>query len=98
MLKWLPFEALETQNQALKELYQRLDKIKRPTLSEDQLALMQYQFKTALEMQTSLTFKIYKHGYVEYVSGKIENIDMTNRMIILKHQKLPVCDILDIFD
>ena len=98
MLKWLPFEALETQGQALKELYHALEKTDKPVLSEDQLALMQYKLEMALKTQAQLTFKVYNQGYIAYISGQIERLDMINRTIILKDNILFVDDILDIFD
>ena len=41
MLKWLPFEALETHGEAIRSLYQERETTEKPVLSDDALATIE---------------------------------------------------------
>ncbi len=96
MLKWLPFEALETQGQALQELYTKLNQKEKPLLSEDQLQLMQYHLEEALNKKLTVEVKLYYHGVIERVQGRIKCVDFSHRTLILDQKCLDVDAIIDL--
>ncbi len=84
MLKWLPFDALETHGETIKSLYRERELTEKPLLSEDTLVQMQYTLETAYMQQQTLRFTVYDNGRTRAYAGVIVGYDPQAGMILLE--------------
>ncbi|MDD2575558.1 MAG: YolD-like family protein [Acholeplasmataceae bacterium] len=96
LIKWLPFDALTGFKQAVYELKNKRLKPSKPILSEDQLAIMNYQISTALKFQKSISTYIYKDDSILYVTGSIQKLDMVKRQLKVDNYWYPLDAILSL--
>lgn len=96
LIKWLPFDALTGFKQAVYELKNKRLKPSKPILSEDQLAIMNYQVSTALKFQKSISIYVYKNDSIIYVTGSIRKLDMVKRQLQVNNYWYPLDTILSL--
>lgn len=96
MMKWMPFNALLEQGEHLKELLDAKEKEDRPTLSEDQLALLNYDLEHAYISQDPVEITYFKRGKRHKIQGQIHKIDVQNKMIMIASEGLYAEDVLNI--
>lgn len=96
LIKWLPFDALTGFKQAVYELKNKRLKPSKPILSEDQLAIMDYQISTALKFQKSISLYVYKNESIIYVTGLIKKIDLVKRQLHVDNYWYPLDSILSL--
>lgn len=96
LIKWLPFDALTGFKQAVYELKNKRLKSEKPILSEDQLAIMNYQISTALKFQKSISMYVYKKESIIYVTGSIKKIDLVRRQLKVDTLWYPLDTILSL--
>lgn len=92
----MPFEALEAQGEMLGEMYDAMERTQKPTLSDDQYALMQYTMEEAIATQASIAVEYFHAGKRRHIQSHSLNIDAHARVLILSHGAIPLDDILDI--
>lgn len=96
LIKWLPFDALTGFKQAVYELKNKRLKPSKPILSEDQLAIMDYQISTALKFQKSISLYVYKNESIIYVTGLIKKLDLVQRQLHVDNYWYPLDSILSL--
>ena len=96
MLKWLPFQSLPEQGDALLELYNTPKNLRKPVLSEDQLAELQYQFEEAFYQKKEVTFIIFQARALKEKKGIIIGYEASTKILYLTTGTLYISDILKI--
>ncbi len=95
MLKWLPFEALETQGDILRELYDSHEREEKPMLSEDQCAEIQYAVEEAYLHKKPLRIVYFENGRRLKHQGVVTGVDPINAFLFIDAQKFSFENILD---
>ncbi|HHC5857751.1 TPA: YolD-like family protein [Staphylococcus aureus] len=102
MIKWAPFATLPEQFETIQQYIIDQNKIKRPVLSDDQLAELNIRLHEALQYAQPVEVKFYNNGFVDSVRLTIYRIDAINYEIDgyvynqQQRQKISIFDILDI--
>ncbi|MDW4480865.1 YolD-like family protein [Staphylococcus saprophyticus] len=81
MVKWAPFATLPEQFESIQQHLIDQNKIDRPILSDDQLNELNLQLHQALHSDTFVHIEYYKDGWLENITVKIKNIDMTQMFL-----------------
>nr|WP_239468659.1 YolD-like family protein [Staphylococcus sp. GDY8P152P] len=81
MVKWAPFATLPEQFESIQQYLIDQNKIDRPILSDDQLNELNSQLHQALHSDTFVHIEYYKDGWLENITVKIKNIDMTQMFL-----------------
>ena len=102
MIKWAPFATLPEQFETIQQYIIDQNKIRRPVLSDDQLAELNIRLHEALQYAQPVEVKFYNNGFVDSVRLTIYRIDAINYEIDgyvynqQQRQKISIFDILDI--
>ncbi|HHM2507376.1 TPA: YolD-like family protein [Staphylococcus aureus] len=102
MIKWAPFATLPEQFETIQQYIIDQNKITRPVLSDDQLAVLNIRLHEALQYAQPVEVKFYNNGFVDSVRLTIYRIDAINYEIDgyvynqQQRQKISIFDILDI--
>lgn len=98
MLKWLPFEALETQKEAIRGLYAARNRQARPSLSDDQLHLMQCHVETSFFQKKEILITLYDDvkGNTRTRSGVVTDYDANAKRLYLDHVPIAAKDVINI--
>ncbi|MGM0436199.1 MAG: YolD-like family protein [Bacillota bacterium] len=96
MLKWLPFEALEPQREALRRVFRKNSESAMPDLSPDQQ--LQNQYKVEESLKTGETVQIiYFHEQHRYkVFSPIERVDTEKGVLYTKNHCLALEKIIEV--
>ncbi len=96
MLKWLPFEALEPQREALKRVFRKNSETTRPVLSIDQQKSNQYRIEEALETGATVSI-VYFHEYHRYtLFSPIKEVDVSKGILRTKDHCLNLENIIEV--
>lgn len=82
MKKWKPFASIPEQHQGLRRIFDDLNKIEKPTLSEDQVERINQMLQKAVHTQEDVLLIHYKDGYKVNELGKIQHIDYLQKRFI----------------
>ena len=96
MMKWMPFNALLEQGEHLRELIAEQNKENKPSLSEDQYAILNYDLQVAYMSQTTVEVHYFQNHKRKTVKGIISHIDVQNKMILIGKEGLYAEDVLEI--
>lgn len=81
MLKWLPFEALEPQREALRKVFGKNLEETRPEISEDQARANQYRLEEALRSGEAVGIRHFENGARHTLFTRITGIDPVRRLV-----------------
>ena len=81
MLKWLPFEALEPQREALRRVFTEESEPSMPELSEDQARANQYRLEEALNTKDVVRIRYFEDGARRTLYTRITRLDPLRRLI-----------------
>ncbi len=81
MLKWLPFEALEPQREALREVLGENVRETMPALSDDQAQANQYRLEEAMRKKEPVRILYFDAGARHTLFTRIMDADALNREI-----------------
>lgn len=96
-IKWAPFNALNGYYSILDEMKNRLRKLDKPILSDDEYDDLNRNIQEALIKQSEIEINYYENGYVKTVYGHLKKMDFVNRLIVLStDEKIPAIDVLGI--
>ena len=96
MKRWLPFSALVEQQVYLDKMIYEKYKVEKPRVSVEQARKIDRILK---EYDNSfLNMKIYVDGYIYEYNGKIMNLDLNKKRIVLENITIPIKNIIDIED
>lgn len=97
IIKWSPFDALKGYNDLIKMHEKKRNKIDKPILLEDKLEELDYILKEAYEFNQEVEIQYYEDGFIKYITGTINNIDVLNKKItVCNHFVFDVYDITNI--
>lgn len=96
-VKWAPFNSVINSNEAVRELLKERGKIKKPTLSEEQIEYLERKIIDRYQSQLIASFKYFSNGQIIELSGLITKIDPINKKVIIdNHISLYFTNIMDI--
>lgn len=97
MNKWMPFNAVCDGTCLVDEIIYEKSKIRKPTLSEDQLITIQNKILDSYNSKEIIRIKYYMNNRIYEIENTIKKIDNINRLIELKNgEKLAFSQILHI--
>lgn len=97
IVKWAPFDALSGFNPMLREMKHRLNKTKKPILSEDDFNNMNFIIEEAIFNKKEIAITYYEAGYSKITFGYIRKLDYSTRIITLStKEQINAFDILSI--
>jgi hypothetical protein len=97
IVKWAPFDALSGFNPMLREMKHRLNKSKKPILSEDDFTNMNLSIEEAILDEREIAITYFEAGYSKITFGYIKKLDYTTKIIALStKEKINAFDILSI--
>ncbi len=85
IIKWQPFESLESSNQIIKSLILEKRKITKPILSEEEITEIEDKIVEAYYSKENITIYYYKNGLINSLKTKITKIDHVYKMIYLNN-------------
>ncbi len=99
MIKWLPFNSIINGDEVVNSIEKEKRKIIKPTLSEDQIQNIEEYILESMINNIPITFKIYKGGFINEISGIVTNIDSVKQKIYLdNHKYLYFREIINVFN
>lgn len=97
IIKWAAFDALSGFNPMLREMKHRLNKTKKPILSEDDFNNMNLTIETAILDEKEIAVTYFEAGYSKITFGHIKKLDYTTKVITLStRENINAFDILSI--
>jgi Cu/Ag efflux pump CusA len=97
IIKWAAFDALSGFNPMLREMRHRLNKTKKPILSEDDFNNMNLTIEEAILDEKEIAITYFEAGYSKITFGHIKKLDYNTKIITLSTQeKINAFDILKI--
>ena len=87
MIKWAPFNSVINSKYLVFEIEKEKNKIVKPTLSEEQLEVIENNILESLINQTPLLFKIYQGGFIKELKGIVIKVDTVKKSILLDNHK-----------
>lgn len=96
MLKWLPFEALEPQREALRKVFGKDLEEPRPEISEDQARANQYRLEEALRNGEAVCIRYFEDGSRHTLYTRITGADPVRRLIQTENGALETGEIIEI--
>ena len=87
MIKWMPFNSVINSKYLVSEIEKEKSKIIKPTLSEEQLEIIENNILESLINQIPLVFKIYQAGFIKNTKGTVIKIDPVKKIIFLDNHK-----------
>jgi hypothetical protein len=97
IVKWAAFDALSGFNPMLREMKHRLNKTKKPILSEDDFYNMNLSLEEAIMNKKEIAITYFEAGYSKITFGYVNKLDYTSKIITLStREKINAFDILSI--
>jgi len=97
IVKWVAFDALSGFNPMLREMKHRLNKAKKPILSEDDFYNMNLVLGEAIFEEKEIAITYFEAGYSKITFGYVKKIDYNTKIITLStSEKINAFDILGI--
>ncbi len=85
IIKWQPFESVISSKEILTSILQEKSKIKKPILSEEEIAYIEETIIDSYYSQEIITIFYYLNGFIKKNQGKITKIDHISKMIYLNN-------------
>ena len=99
IIKWQPFESLESSQQIIQSLMQEKKKIKKPLLSEEEIMALEEKIIAAFYTQEKVQITFYQNGTMKKITSQIIKIDQIYKLVYLQNkQKLLFQQIINITD
>lgn len=96
IIKWQPFNSCISQTNIINEINKERNKKDFPSLSEDQLYLIEEKIKDAYTLQLNVVLEYYLDGKILNINGKITAINFQEKKIYLNHKYIFFKQILKI--
>ena len=94
--KWAPFNSVINGNILVNELLKNKKKINKPTLSEDQIELLNEKIYEAYTNHIKVKLSIFKDMNIYEINGYINNINTTNKSITFNNSYIYLNQIIAI--
>lgn len=96
IIKWQPFDSCYSSEKIVKEIQKDKEKISFPTLSTDQLEVIDETIRSAYQLQLPVQIKYFYNGVIYQASGKIKGISLQEKKIYLNNKSIYLKQILKI--
>ena len=83
MIKWQPFSAVAPSNILVNEVMKKKNRVKMPTLSDDQISNIEDKILNSYKLQVPITIKYYKNYSIYLKEGIISKIDIIAKKIFI---------------
>ena len=97
IIKWQPFDSCFSSSKVLNMVASEKERIKMPTLSEDQINNIEMKIIDSYNLKESITLDYYEEGKIKKIKGIIYNIDKYEKKIYLKHNYIYFKQILKVY-
>ncbi|AMG64150.1 MULTISPECIES: YolD-like family protein [Staphylococcus] len=87
IVKWAPFATMPEQYQQLRDYIEEQNKIDMPSLSEDQLTLINRNLTTKFVHQQLAIISYWRSGYIHSISGYIKHLDTQQQYIVISNER-----------
>ena len=96
IIKWQPFNSCFSGINVINDITKEKDKFIYPTLSEDQLKIIEEKIKDAYILKLNINLKYFTDGEIKFIVGKINYINFQEKKICLNNINIYFKQILDI--
>lgn len=101
MVKWQPFVSLPEQVSYTNKLLEKMNRVDRPVLDQEQLEVINNIILECYNGQDEIGITFYVNGFFQQIQGYIKKVDSVNHYIILKNEKvnkfkIAFCDIFNV--
>lgn len=96
IIKWQPFNSCISQSNIINEIKKERNKKQFPSLSEDQIYLIEEKIKDAYALQLNVVLDYYLDGKILSINGKITAINFQEKKIYLNQKHIFFKQILKI--
>lgn len=83
MIKWQPFSAVVPGSFLVKQVMKKKNRVKMPTLSDDQITSIENKILNSYKLQIPVTIKYYKNYTIFLKEGIISKIDTITKKIFI---------------
>ena len=96
IIKWQPFNSCFDSKILLKDLNKEKNRKDYPILSDDQLKIIEEKVLEAYELKILVKVYYYYDGYINTIDGKINGLNMQEKLIYLNQKRIYFKQILKI--
>lgn len=97
IIKWAPFDALKGFSEAIYNYQYNKGKKAKPVILEDQLEIMDYTIKKAINNNLEVMIYYYSDGYIKNFYSYVKKVDIIKRVISFDNNvKLKIEGIIDV--
>ncbi|MFW6281901.1 MAG: YolD-like family protein [bacterium] len=72
------------------------DREKKPILDDQEKEVINYRLQQALQNDLELEIKYYENKRFKKVAGRIEKVDINQKLIHVKNTKIPIKNLLEV--
>lgn len=83
--KWQPFNAVTSGDVMIKDVLNKKNVLKKPILSDDQIATLELKIFTSFNLQEKIKVKFYRNGKMFEIEGTVTNVDIIKRKIFINN-------------
>lgn len=88
IIKWAPFESVAPTKSMIKDILKEKNKVKSPTLSEDQINNIENLIIIAYYEQNTVEVSYYRSGNIQKLISNIKKIDSINHKIYFNNETI----------
>lgn len=97
IIKWQPFNSCFSASNIINDVNKEKNKKILPTLSEDQLNLLEEKIKDAYNLNLNIILEYFYDGSIKKIYGKIISINLLEKKICFNHKNIYFKQILKIY-
>ncbi len=86
IIKWQPFESVNSSKETIQSLLLEKSKIPKPILSEEEIKDLEEKIINCYYSKELVKIAYYQDGFIKNIQGKIIKIDHITKMIYLNNQ------------
>lgn len=96
IIKWQPFDSCYSSSKILKDINNDKNKVIYPTLSEDQLYIIEEKIECAYHLNEIINLDYFYNGKIINIIGKINYIDIQQKSIYINNKSIYFRQIINI--
>lgn len=87
VIKWAPFASVINGNTLLEEIYEEKSRITKPTLSDEQIKILEQSIIESFTGKKPINIYFYRNEHIYKINGIITKINATTKEITINNQK-----------
>ncbi len=96
IIKWQPFNSCFNGKNIIEDIKKDKDYVSYPSLSEDQLEILEKQIIEAYNLRLNISLSYYYDGRINNLKGKINYLNSEKKILYLNNKNLYLKQILKI--